>query len=141
MPVGTEKRYLRFSAILTDRPIISSALKKTGLPERLVVYHNGTAVIERSGGTENEGGRRKGEAGKCSLTSIGPLQFRVNCYQNSPLFFRLPPSAFPPSRYPRFPLLYPHAFIQEKVPGCDSSGRENPNGSLVEILPDARRAA
>jgi hypothetical protein len=39
-------------------------LKKSGLPQRLVVFHNGTAVIERSSGTGEEGGRRNGEGGK-----------------------------------------------------------------------------
>jgi hypothetical protein len=58
--VATEKRHLRFSVILTDRPIISFALKKSGPARRVVVIHNGTAVIEHPSGTENP--RRKYEA-------------------------------------------------------------------------------
>ena len=107
MPVGTEKRYLRFSAIVTDRPIISLALKKTGLPGRLVVYHNGTAVIERSSRTLEEGGRGKGEGGKGRAERGGrkemqPKLLSATCelsriatnirHLTSP--FHLPPSPF-----------------------------------------------
>jgi hypothetical protein len=74
MPVGTEIQHLRFNAFLTDRPIISSALKKTGLPRRLVDSHNGTGVIERLCGTVERRGKAEGGRGKEVLIANIKLQ-------------------------------------------------------------------